>query len=237
MQEQQIMIKNYDYGLPAQHYAAIHTQSRNEDPLQLIESDSWKQLSDALYDYGYGKIEEKAILSSVVKGKLIELYQLLITQNIFNLTLQSKTSGQVTDDAIQFTPLLRDRLMRVDLLKIYGTNPTPLHDHPGQAGVFLCLEKPVIFTQYDEKNSTISRNYPITKLNRTRCDTLNKGEIICLDPNWGNILELQSLSQCSLLLSARYQCEEASRPNWYFPITPKRLDQSSFFAQRITRYG
>lgn len=117
--------------------------------------------------------------------------------------------------------------MKVGLMTVDADNPIGLHDHPGSSGAQLVLAGEVRVVQY--QHSPVSPLSPLSLVSKSgskRCNLervseslLSKADSAAFTPDFGNIHELVSTQQQTIILNLVLNPYNEADRNWYFPIT------------------
>ncbi|MFV2056274.1 MAG: hypothetical protein ACC707_07380 [Thiohalomonadales bacterium] len=202
---------------------------------KITTGEAWLNLQQQIYQYSLQTQREKggllATLTSSLNNLMRQLYQVVEMSDF----IQSVTPSKFSWNTVERTELLSDDIMSLEALTVFEGFPSELEDLPGESGLIICLDRPVIINQYSKSDSAISENCAITKLSRMQCTPLYNQEVLIFEPTGGEIYETQSLAEKSTVLRIRLSNASPQIRHSYYPITANSIGQSSFFARQVPR--
>ena len=226
---QQALIADNSLANYAEQNAYSQTSSENINT-------AWDELKDCLYLYSICSPQQlKQYESDVIRQtKVFHTHLEDVPDFIYNLQM-SKLKNR-NHNPWFWQNIMQDPYMQAGLMAVYEDYTTPLHDYNNLAVISYILDGQVKLTRYQDQPSVISPYYPIARLVKTGEQFLTAGDLVITSPDSGNILEIQSLTDKSVILNVHLvkSCTELGA--WYFPISPKPTENNEvFFAQRIRR--
>lgn len=122
--------------------------------------------------------------------------------------------------------LREDDTLRVGLLTIYPRNPLPIHDHPGRAGLLLCLSGALIQHRYERTgNAGLNGDRAVT-LRLLEERTINAGESCEFGPGPKQIHSLMADHRPAIVFEVLLIPEHAAKRHWFLPLRPYRSDET-----------
>lgn len=207
----------------------------------IISHPAWLNLQQLLHRYAGASQVHKSEFLPELNTALNSLFKLLYRLVDFNPLVQAISPNRFVGNPIETAEIISDGIMVLEALSVFGCHRSELVDRPGQSGLYISLENTVAINQYTKCTSAISEQCGINKLNRVLCTTLERGKALAFDPNQGNIVEIQTSAEKSIVLCIRYQynlpLSKSRKGNTYFPITANQAQQSSLFARQVPRYS
>lgn len=197
---------------------------------------TWDSLKEKLYLYSITTKAERGHYQNELISQLVSFHNLLEDVPEFIYDFYMVKSRANDDNPWHTHTVMKDNYMKADMMTVYGELPTPLFDHNGLAVLSFVLSGQANVNRYQHLPNTISPHYPIAKLVGTDNFTLTQGQVLIITPELGNITEIQSLTENTVLLNIHLINATNDIGSWYFPISPKpKQRHEAFFTQRIRR--
>lgn len=216
-----------------------HEYAEQETDSQTIDeaiNTSWDELKDSLYIYSICAQQHLKQYEAEAVRLTKAFHTHLNAQPEFTLDLKTPKRKNKDGNPWFLHNIKQDQYMSASLMAVYEDYTTPLHDYNNLAVISYILDGQIKLTRYQDQPTVISPYYPIARLVKTQEQFLTAGDIVITSPNSGNISEIQSLTDKSVILNIHLikSCSELGA--WYFPISPKPTEYHEvFFAQRIRR--
>ncbi len=122
--------------------------------------------------------------------------------------------------------LREDDSLRVGLLTIYPRNPLPIHDHPGRAGLLLCLSGSLVQYRYERAGSAGLNGDRAVTLRLLEQRTLDAGEGCEFGPGPKEIYSLMADHRPAIVFEVLFVPEHAAKRHWFLPLRPYRSDET-----------
>ncbi len=198
-------------------------------------SSCWDDLKDSLYLYSICAHQYLEQYESDVIEQTKVLHTHLEDSPDFIYDLHLSKLENRNGNPWFWQRLMQDHYLHAGLMTVYEDYITPLHDYNNLAVVLYILDGQVKLTRYQNQPSSITPYYPIARVVKTQEQFLTAGDTIT-SPGTGNIIEIQSLTKRSVILTMHLIKSQSELGAWYFPISPKPTENYAvFFAQRIRR--
>jgi len=211
-------------------------QDTDDQTLSENISTLWNELKDCLYMYSICAHQQLSQYEAEVISLTKAFHTHLNHLPEFIVDLQMSKLKTRDGNPWFWQNVKQDHYMQAGLMAVYEDYTTPLHDYNNLAVISYILDGQVKLTRYQDQPSVISPYYPIARLVKTHAQYLTAGDVVITSPNSGNISEIQSLTDKSIILNIHLikSCRDLGA--WYFPISPKPSENHEvFFAQRIRR--
>jgi len=211
-------------------------QSAYQQTLDEHINASWDDLKDSLYMYSICAQQQLKHyeFDLIRQTEAFHTYLEYVPEFIDDLYIS--THKDRNNNPWFWQTIMQDHYMQAGLMTVYEDYITPLHDYNNLAVISYVLDGQVKLTRYQDQPSGITPYYPIARLLKTQEQFLTAGDIAITSPNTGNISEIQSLTNTSVILNMYLIKSLGELGAWYFPISPKPTESNDvFFAQRIKR--
>ena len=139
------------------------------------------------------------------------------------------------NELFSYQKLIATGFLKIGLLTLYHDNHMPLHDHPGAYGSQYVLSGRVQLRQY-QHISDMQTEQSIARLDKVTEAILVEDNVSVFEPYAGNIHQLNSISQRSVLLSMMIHPYKYQQRSWYFPMNDLIGTQEILF-NRVTKRG
>ena len=197
---------------------------------------SWDALKDSLYMYSISAQQQLSQYESdlIRQTEVFHTHLEGVPEFVNDLNLSRLRNRN--NNPWFWQTVMQDHYMQAGLMTVYADYTTPLHDYNNLAVISYILDGQVKLTRYQDQPSSITPYYPIARLVKTQEQLLTAGDIVITSPTTGNISEIQSFTDKSVILNVYLIKSLSELGAWYFPITPKPIESNEvFFAQRIRR--
>lgn len=173
-----------------------------------------KHIDECVYKNGCNP----KLYESILSQSSIEIYQKLLGNREFvEAVNHAQSCTRFSKRYWMYQALRNTESFQIGILTLYRSKKVPLHDHPDAFGAQYVISGKVSIKKYQYLNDKAEKK-SIVELQKVADLKLSQGEVSSYQPVRGNIHQLESLTERTVLLSMVIHPYDLKDRAWYFPI-------------------